>query len=441
MISKKKLLYLIERNLREMPVDYGDNPERMNPDLERKLATKQHTYADNPGIPQEEPEGLPSNFEELIASKRFIEIVNTIKRYTGFQGNVTDQNSFNSLMSMMRQSMMSVLNFESQHKETLENLAVELIKKEMAIPDGSLQFDAKLVPIGGISDEGFQHQEENPTEEEVEQQFGVSQEEVTDGVEEMMGAFEKFNDEVAKRRLLNAMIQGSAKKGHYMFELVYDKLEELERGIVRKYGILMSVNDSLYWLFPDEMILATGDGGGFAGKEEIDTETDPPTVRARGVFFPVLVHELIKGVTEILTTQGLPDDPRAAEMVMGKTDTLPAEIWDVRFGPVIWEKFVETYPDRLFDEDKRHIQNYLISRFSALTTDEFFKLTKMILRGDQRAKQIIDRMVSDIEESLRNEDWEEDQYNREYGDEDDDGDGGNGLSDFFNSLGIDLPED
>ena len=63
----------------------------------------------------------------------------------------------------------------------------------------------------------------------------------------------------------------------------------------------------------------------------------------------------------------------------------------------------------------------------------------MILRGDQRAKQIIDRMVSDIEESLRNEDWEEDQYNREYGDEDDDG--GNGLSDFFNSLGIDLPED
>ena len=129
---------------------------------------------------------------------------------------------------------------------------------------------------------------------------------MTDGVEEMMGAFEKFNDEVAKRRLLNAMIQGSAKKGHYMFELVYDKLEELERGIVRKYGILMSVNDSLYWLFPDEMILTTGDGGGFAGKEEIDTETGPPTVRARGVFFPVLVHELIKGVTEILTTQGQP---------------------------------------------------------------------------------------------------------------------------------------
>lgn len=438
MISKKNLLHLIERNLKEMPVDYGDNPERMNPDLERKLADKQHTYADNPGIPQERPEGIPSNFEELIASKRFIDVVNTIKRYTGFEGNITDQNSFNELMVMMRRSMMDVLQFESQNKEALEELSIELVKKEMAIPEGSLQFDAKLVPIGGISDAGFQQQEQNPTDEEIEQQFGVSEEEAANDVEEVIDAFEKFNDEVAKRRLLNAMIQGSAKKGHYMFELAYDRLEGMSEGIVRKYGILMSVNDSLYWLFPDEMLMNAGAGGGFAGKEEIDTETDPPTVKARGVFFPVLVHELIKGVTEILTTQGLPDDPRAAEMVMGKADTLPAEIWDVRFGPVIWEKFIESYPDRLFDEDKKHIQNYLVSRFSALTTDEFFKLMRMILKGDNRGKQILERMVQDIEQSLRNEDWEEDQYNREYGDDNDEGDG---LDDFLGSLGIRLPED
>ena len=438
MISKKNLLHLIERNLKEMPVDYGDNPERMNPDLERKLADKQHTYADNPGIPQEEPEGLPSNFEELIASERFINVVNTIKRYTGFEGNVTDQNSFNRLMMMMRQSMVDVLQFESENKEALEELAVELVKKEMAIPEGSLQFDAKLVPIGGISSEGFQQQEENPSEEEIEQQFGVSDEEAAEGVEDVIDAFEKFNDEVAKRRLLNAMIQGSAKKGHYMFELVNDRLEGMNNGIVRKYGILMSINDALYWLFPDEMLMSAGQGGGFAGKEEVDTETDPPTVKARGVFFPVLVHELIKGTMEVLATRGLPDDPKSAEMVMGKADTLPAEIWDVRFGPVIWQKFVQTYPDRLFEEDKKHIQNYLISRFSALTTDEFFKLMRMILKGDQRANQIIERMVQDIEQSLRSEDYEEDQYNREFGD---DNDSGGGLDDFLGSLGIRLPED
>ena len=75
------------------------------------------------------------------------------------------------------------------------------------------------------------------------------------------------------------------------------------------------------------------------GKEEVDPETDPPTIKVQGVAFPILVHELIKGVMEVLGTQGLPDDPRHAEMVMNSEDTLTAEVWDLRLGPVIWEKF------------------------------------------------------------------------------------------------------
>jgi len=136
---------------------------------------------------------------------------------------------------------------------------------------------------------------------------------------------------------------------------------------------------------------------------------------------------------DVLATKGLPDDPRSAEMVMGVADTLPAEIWDLRFGPIIWEKFIQSYPDRLFDEDKIHLQNYLFSRFSALSTDEFFKLVKMILKGDQMGKTILDRMVRDIEEHLRKEDYEEEEYNQEYGDD--------GLGGFLGSLGISLSDD
>jgi hypothetical protein len=202
----------------------------------------------------------------------------------------------------------------------------------------------------------------------------------------------------------------------------------------------MSVNDMLYWIFPDEMMLG-GDGGGTkAGKEEVDPETEPPTVRARGVFFPVLVHELIKGTMEIIATQGLPDEKRQADMVMGVTDTLPMEIWDLRFGPYIWEKLLATYPDRLYDEDYRHIQNYLFSRISKLSTKDFAKLMNMVVKGDPRAKQVVERMVQEIEESLRNEDWEEDEYNREI-DNYDDEDGGDDLDDFLGSLGITTSKD
>jgi hypothetical protein len=443
MFSKKKLLSLIQETLNEMPVDYGNNPERMNPDLERKLADKETPYKDNPSIPQDEPEGVPSNFEEVIASKRFIDVVNKVKQYTGQQGNVTDSNTFRQLQMSMMGAMQEVLAFESENKEMLENLAIELVKKELAVPEGVVQYDAKLVGIGEISNEGFANQSENPTEEEIEQEFGVDPEEAGNDVEEFMSAVEIFNDEVAKRKVMNALIQGSSKKGHYMFELVSERLTALKPNIVRLYGILMSVNDMLYWIFPDEMMLG-GDGGGTkAGKEEVDPETEPPTVRARGVFFPVLVHELIKGTMEIIATQGLPDEKRQADMVMGVTDTLPMEIWDLRFGPYIWEKLLATYPDRLYDEDYRHIQNYLFSRISKLSTKDFAKLMNMVVKGDPRAKQVVERMVQEIEESLRNEDWEEDEYNREmdnYDDDDNDG-GGDDLDDFLGSLGITTSKD
>jgi hypothetical protein len=436
MISKKELLETI-KGLKEMPVDYGDNPERMTPDVEDKLASRETPYKDNPSFPEESPEGVASNFEELLASKRFKDVVAKVKRYTGEEGNITDQNVLSQLMSTMQRTLMSVLRFEQDNKEYLENLAVELVKKEMSLPEDTLQFDAKLVGIGGIDSEGFSKESEDPSEEEVEQQFGVNPEEAEDGLEDFMDAMEKFDQETAKRRFINALIQGASKKGHYMFELVADELTQRDPNIVNQYGVLMSVNDLLYWVLPDEMMeMGMGDGQQ-AGKEEIDTETDPPTIIARAVFFPALIHEVIKGVMEIMGTQGLPDDPRSAEMVMNKTDTLPSEIWDLRLGPIIWEKFRSSYPDRLNQEDMTHIQNYLFSRFSQLDAEEFFRVAKEIMRGSAMGKSILGNMVDQIIQDLQNEDYEEDQYNREKDDDDDDGLGG-----FLGSLGITFsPED
>ncbi len=436
MISKKELLETI-KGLKEMPVDYGDNPERMTPDVEDKLASRETPYKDNPSFPEEPPEGVESNFEELLASKRFKDVVAKVKRYTGEEGNVTDQNVLTQLMGTMKRTLMSVLRFEQDNKEYLENLAVELVKKEMSLPEDTLQFDAKLVGIGGIDSEGFSKESEDPSEEEVEQQFGVNPEEAEDGLEDFIDAMEKFDQETAKRRFINALIQGASKKGHYMFELVADELTQRDPNIVNQYGVLMSVNDLLYWVLPDEMMeMGMGDGQQ-AGKEEIDTETDPPTIIARAVFFPALIHEVIKGVMEIMGTQGLPDDPRSAEMVMNKTDTLPSEIWDLRLGPIIWEKFRSSYPDRLNQEDMVHIQNYLFSRFSQLDAEEFFRVAKEIMRGSEMGKSILGNMVDQIIQDLQNEDYEEDQYNREKDDDDDDGLGG-----FLGSLGITFsPED
>ncbi len=181
-----------------------------------------------------------------------------------------------------------------------------------------------------------------------------------------------------------------------------------------------------------------GSGGGQAGQSEVDEETDPPTVKARALTFPLLVHELVKGVYEVFGTHGLPDDPRQAEMVLGSEDTLPSEIWDSRLGPVFWEKFTETYPDQLYDEGKKHLQHYLFFRFSKLNAKEFLEISKLILSGDKRGKDFIQRMVDEIVQELKQQDYDE--AMGKY-DDDEDEDGGPDISGLLGSLGIDMPDD
>jgi hypothetical protein len=164
--------------------------------------------------------------------------------------------------------------------------------------------------------------------------------------------------------------------------------------------------DHLYWVMPDmESMAASGEGQ--LGQTKVDAQTDPPTVIARAATFPLLIHELIKGIYEIFGTHGLPDDPKQAEMVMGSEDTLPAEIWDMRLGPIFWEKFTAAYPIELFEDDKKQIQHYLFMRFSKLDAEEFFKVAKLILKGDPQGEKFIKRLVDEIVSDLKKQEYED----------------------------------
>jgi len=301
------------------------------------------------------------------------------------QGN----NPLNQLMSTVMQSMQQIIGIQMRNKEDLEQLAIKLVKKEMGIPEGAMQFKAELVmqPMGKA--EGMQSEPELPSEEEV---------------EEFMGDMETFNLERSKRRFINSLIQGAAFKGGHMYVLVSNELNDMDPRLLNLYGVSQSLMEHAYWIFPDMENMAGG-GGGQMGQSEVDEETDPPTVKAKAVTFPLLVHELVKGVYEIFGTHGLPDDPRQQEMVLNAEDTLPAEIWDSRLGPIFWEKFMATYPMELFDEDKKHIQHYLFMRFSALDAKEFFRVANLILSGDKRGNKYIQDMVDDIISELKKEEY------------------------------------
>ena len=379
-ISKREFIKLMEA-----PIDY-EGPERMAGDVERKILGKQTPYSNFPAMPK-----MDRDFVELISSKRFKDSVEKVRMAMGDTRVIQGGNALMQLMMTVGQAMQRLVMIQSQNKQQLEDLAVELVVRELGIPEGAMQFDAQLVmqPMGAA--EGMKSEPEMPSEEEV---------------EELMGDMENFNLERAKRRFINSLIQGAAFKGGHMFNLVRDEINEINPQLMNLYAVTQALMEHAYWIFPDMEGMA-GSGGGQMGQSEFDAETDPPTVKARAVTFPLLVHELVKGVYEVFGTHGLPDDPRQAEMVLGAEDSLPAEIWDSRLGPVFWEKFLATYPLELFDDDKKHIQHYLFMRFSALSAEEFMRVAKMILSGDPKGEQYIQRMVDDIVKELKEQEYKD----------------------------------
>jgi hypothetical protein len=169
----------------------------------------------------------------------------------------------------------------------------------------------------------------------------------------------------------------------------------------------------LYWILPDQTIKQmASEPSNMAGKEEIQDDEDSTTLKVRGINFPVLLHELIKAIMEVFGTQGLPDDPQSSQMIIDSVDSLENETMDLRFGVPVWDLFVSSYPNMVFEDGNKYLQHYLFSRFCALDVEEFFRVSKLIMSQDTRGTQYMEKMTNEIIKDLQRQD-----YNTQFGDD------------------------
>lgn len=437
--TKKILLSLLKENIEEMAMSF-DTPDRPDQGVQNKLS-----QGDTPlkKIPLPNAEQPNNNFQELLASERYKQVIARVREYTGINTPLTGDSNIMPLAQMMMTAHNQIIQTERAHREQLEQLAVELVMKEMGIPEGALQFDAKIVGMGEIGTDDFNR--------EMEQQPNI---EPVDVETDLMDDLEKIDLEKAKRRLINNMIQGASKKGHYMYHYVSDKIEEItgSEDLINQYGVLMSINDTLYWQLTDEkmnqMMGGAGGGGSVGGKEEVDRNTNPPTIVARGINFPILVHELIKGTLELFAIQGRPTDEEGNESeewgeIEGSEDTLEKEVWDLRLGPAIWDRIRSQFPEEILtDENKAELQSYLLVEIFKLPAKQFLVFMKEVISGSANGKRLMNELMSGIDQMFRDQDYQNAiaSFNDDLDDVTDDTDDDD-LDDFLGGLGIRLSDD
>ena len=377
--SKKDLLARILKNskpktIKEGRIQYDDSHnERMDPTLERQLRERKTSLGDHPIFPATDE----TNFEEKIVSKRFTDVVNNVKRHF----NCDDIDEGQVIGDMMK-IVDSSITLESDHKSELEALAESMIRTEYDMSEEDVDIICELVPRGEVSLEGT-HLEESPTS--VDTEFDTHQE------------IESANDEVHKRRFLNAMIQGAAKKNTHMYHMVDQELTNMNPRLVPMYNQMMSAADYMYYIKPD---MENGEAGGVVKVTFPMKIGDRPKIHVQAYVFPVLIHELVKGVMELLASHGLSRNPKIREYSIKKADYLQAEPWDMRIGPALWERFCDVLPD-----DKFNLKHHVFSEISALPVSEFNHSMREIMAGTKEGKAIVEKIATEVKIDIDNDDY------------------------------------
>jgi hypothetical protein len=402
-ISKKKLLSLLNKNLTEMAMEF-DSEDRPSNDVINQISNQDTPHKQIPY-----PKGnQTSNFQEILASERYKRVLENVRRYVGVEGPFKGIN--NATMGLMQATMAShnkIINLERNYKSQLEQLAIDLVLSEFGIDPNNIIIDAKIVLMSEIDMSEFNLTPNNENSPEVD----IDSQEVE---MELLQDFENLDIEKAKRRLINAVIQGASKKGHYMFQLVSDKLRELTGSdeLLNNYGILMAANDMNYWQLDDSYIeqgVKTPAGMSKSSKDNEDDEEgeSKQKVIARAINFPALIHEIIKGIYETVGQHGLPTDPDLANKVIESEDTIFKEIWDLRLGPSIWERIRNQFPDEIIDENKKTIQLHLLMTIFRLPAKEFLVFMREVVSGSQNGKNLMKTLFTSLEERLNNEEYED----------------------------------
>jgi len=333
---------------------------------------------------------------------------------------------FGEIMNLMQRGKGMVRGKENE----LEQFAEEMIRSVYSGILDNVDLDIKLVRDGN---EVAQFMEDEECEE------------CEDGEKVQRSSSKELKLEVDKRKIANNIIQGEAKNTKLVIEMPECKEglkkilgdakgEEYHRLIIE----ISKIADKLDWIIPveakahmmemapegmagacsvkwpeakeekpkksaEDILKSLEEGGDLEdNKEEIEEmlSTGNPVIKARGIDFPMLLHETVKGIYELIAAAGIPEDEKMAKNVMFNTSSFADEAEDFKYGPYIaadLRDFVNKSPN----VDKYpNIREFVFGKLISMPAEEFLKNMKNILLNSPEARTLVNGLVDSVIKQL-----------------------------------------
>lgn len=209
---------------------------------------------------------------------------------------------------------------------------------------------------------------------------------------------EAYDLETNKRRIINALSYGAAQNfAEQSKKLWINDVFELSETLPHIYSSIMKINDYLVFNTDIQISDKSHKQGGDV-EVSLTHDDEISSVKATGVLFPILLQETMRGIIDIISTFGLPEDVAEARRVINVADALENDPINMRLGPAMWKQVVECVPN-FKTEEFPHFYKMLVE----LSADEFISLMKEVLAGTKKGKEEIAKIYG---ESKYNDEYE-----------------------------------
>ena len=354
-----KTVYISEKILESEEFKKSVLMDALPDDVIVKINTHKTSLGNNPSIPDifDEPFLLKLTEQGFQLSKDKLKEI----------GEITDVDE-TELEPALAKLLLQCKELETPYRNELEKICINYVIDLFSVPEETVDIVVKLCDEVDLNRDSIIL---DPLDNDGDVEFV--------NVEDAMS----IKGEVYKRRLLNALSMGAAIRMTDI-ESLSEEINQLNPKLTDLYNKIISLNN--YLLYTKSDFGLTDENKMQMGTVEVSLATEDSKVKieAQGVIFPILLTELIRGFMELFTSHGLPKDKHQAMMVIGKSDFLKAEPWDMKLGPMLWDLLSNTFNDINSVE-----LPYLLKRISKLNVNKFNYLMKEIFAKTKQGKLIM----------------------------------------------------
>lgn len=217
--------------------------------------------------------------------------------------------------------------------------------------------------------------------------------------QEDMGSFrfedaedaEEFVKEVDKRRIVDSLIQGAASEFSNMMLEEFGS-EGQVYALKDKYDKINAINEYLLYIKKEEISEKNPMQGGYV-EVHLGTRGEKTTIKVQGIIFPFLLREAVRGLFEVFSSHGLPENKRRAQAIIRRADFILAEPWDMRFGGMLYSKIFSLV-------EERDVIPYMFMNLVSLDTENFNKFMKDVLSDSNSGEKAVNWLYSVSSEDM-----------------------------------------